>query len=196
MKFGSIGAGRVGQAVMQRLKSFGVNLHYHDQRQIPKAAETELGATFWKGWKDMVGMCDVVALNCPLNTGTMGLINKQSLGLFKPGAILVSARSKLCDTAAVKEALETGELGGFACVDDNARLPELSWEDAEAHSAGAAASDGGRRSRSMPNSSITPDLWGNSVNAQARIAAGVREILECYIDGRPMRKEYMVIVPY
>jgi formate dehydrogenase len=45
----------------------------------------------------------------------------------------------------------------------------------------------------MPNHGMTPHTSGTSLSAQARYAAGVREILECYFDGRPLREEYLIV---
>jgi formate dehydrogenase len=40
---------------------------------------------------------------------------------------------------------------------------------------------------------MTPHVSGTSLSAQARYAAGVREILECWFDGRPIREEYLIV---
>jgi formate dehydrogenase len=45
----------------------------------------------------------------------------------------------------------------------------------------------------MPNHGMTPHVSGSSLSAQARYAAGVREILECWFDGRPIREEYLIV---
>ncbi|MGH2381790.1 MAG: NAD-dependent formate dehydrogenase, partial [Candidatus Limnocylindria bacterium] len=46
--------------------------------------------------------------------------------------------------------------------------------------------------RSMPHHGMTPHISGSSLSAQARYAAGTREILECWFDGRPIRDEYLI----
>jgi formate dehydrogenase len=40
---------------------------------------------------------------------------------------------------------------------------------------------------------MTPHTSGTSLSAQARYAAGTREILECWFDGRPIREEYLIV---
>jgi formate dehydrogenase len=45
----------------------------------------------------------------------------------------------------------------------------------------------------MPHNGMTPHTSGTSLSAQARYAAGVREILECWFDGRPIREEYLIV---
>jgi formate dehydrogenase len=45
----------------------------------------------------------------------------------------------------------------------------------------------------MPFEAMTPHISGSSLAAQARYAAGVREILECWLGGRPIRTEYLIV---
>lgn len=45
----------------------------------------------------------------------------------------------------------------------------------------------------MPHHGMTPHTAGTSLSAQTRYAAGVREILECWFDGRPIRDEYLIV---
>lgn len=45
----------------------------------------------------------------------------------------------------------------------------------------------------MPHHGMTPHTSGTSLSAQARYAAGVREILECWFDDRPIRDEYLIV---
>ena len=40
---------------------------------------------------------------------------------------------------------------------------------------------------------MTPHISGTSLSAQARYAAGTREILECWLEGRPIRDEYLIV---
>ena len=47
--------------------------------------------------------------------------------------------------------------------------------------------------RTMPHHGMTPHTSGTSLSAQARYAAGTREILECWLEGRPIREEYLIV---
>jgi formate dehydrogenase len=47
--------------------------------------------------------------------------------------------------------------------------------------------------RTMPHHGMTPHISGTSLSAQARYAAGTREILECWFEGRPIRDEYLIV---
>jgi formate dehydrogenase len=177
MHVGTVAAGRIGLAVLKRLKPFDMHLHYNDRHRLPESVEKELGLTWHEKREDMYGACDVVTLNCPLHPETEGMINDETLKLFKRGAYLVNtARGKLCDRDAVVRALESGHLAGYA---GDVWYPQPAPED--------------HPWRTMPHNGMTPHISGTSLSAQTRYAAGTREILECYFEGRPIRDEYLIV---
>jgi len=119
----------------------------------------------------------VVTLNCPLHPETEHMINRDTLKHFKRGAYLVNtARGKLCEREAIVEALKSGQLAGYA---GDVWFPQPA---PQAHPW-----------RSMPHHGMTPHISGTSLSAQARYAAGTREILECYFEKRPIRDEYLIV---
>src|SRR5262249_39635884 len=67
MHVGSVAAGRIGLAVLKRLKPFDVKLHYFDQHRLAESVEKELGLTYHPSVEDMVKVCDVVTINAPLH---------------------------------------------------------------------------------------------------------------------------------
>jgi formate dehydrogenase len=67
MDVGTVGAGRIGTAVMRRLKPFEVKLHYTDRHRLPDNVEQELNATFHPSAESLVSLCDVVTINTPLH---------------------------------------------------------------------------------------------------------------------------------
>src|ERR1700684_4248332 len=67
MHVGTVAAGRIGLAVLRRLKPFDMHLHYTDRHRLPESVEKELGLTFHKTTADMVKVCDVVTINAPLH---------------------------------------------------------------------------------------------------------------------------------
>jgi formate dehydrogenase len=177
MSVGSVAAGRIGSAVLRRLKPFDVDLHYTDRHRLPAEVERELGLTFHESTADMVPNCDVVTINAPLYPGTEGLFNDSLLASMKRGCYLVNtARGKICDRDAVVRALESGQLAGYA---GDVWFPQPPPKD--------------HPWRSMPNHGMTPHISGSSLSAQARYAAGTREILECFFDDRPIREEYLIV---
>ena len=177
MHVGTVAAGRIGLAVLRRLKPFDVHLHYTDRHRLPREVELELGLTWHETPQDMYPACDVVTLNCPLHPETENMINDETLALFKRGAYLVNtARGKLCDRDAVARALEEGRLAGYA---GDVWFPQPAPKD--------------HPWRTMPHNGMTPHISGTSLSAQARYAAGTREILECFLEGRPIRDEYLIV---
>src|SRR6266545_6030490 len=67
MQVGTVGAGRIGSAVLRRLKPFDVVLHYTDRHRLPAEVEHELGLTFHDGVESLVETCDVITINTPLH---------------------------------------------------------------------------------------------------------------------------------
>ena len=115
MQVGTVGAGRIGYAVLRRLKPFEVGLHYMDRHRLPDEVEDEFGLTYHESVEDMVPECDVVTINAPLHPETEGLFDDELLGKMKYGAYLINtARGKICDRDAVVRALESGQLAGYA----------------------------------------------------------------------------------
>ena len=91
---GTIGAGRIGYRVLQRLLPFGPKeLIYYDYATLPAEAEKAVGARRVKDLKEFISQCDGVTVNAPLHEGTLNLINKDLLSHFKPGAWLVEHRA-------------------------------------------------------------------------------------------------------
>jgi formate dehydrogenase len=177
MHVGTVAAGRIGLAVLKRLKPFDVKLHYTDKHRLPEAIETELGLTYHPSVDSLVGVCDVISIHCPLHPETEHLFDDALLGKMKRGAYLVNtARGKICDRDAVVRALESGQLAGYAgdVWFPQPPPPDHPW-------------------RTMPHHGMTPHVSGTTLPAQARYAAGVREILECWFDGRPIREAYLIV---
>jgi formate dehydrogenase len=177
MQVGTVAAGRIGSAVLRRLKPFDVGLHYTDRHRLPSDVEEELGVTFHETAEDMVPHCDVVTINAPLHPETEGLFDDEMIGRMKRGAYIVNtARGKICDRDAIVRALESGKLAGYA---GDVWFPQPAPRD--------------HPWRTMPNHGMTPHISGSSLSAQARYAAGTREILECHFDGRPIREQYLIV---
>jgi len=177
MHVGTVAAGRIGSAVLRRLKPFDVHLHYTDRHRLPGEVEQELGVTFHQSAADMVPHCDVVTINAPLHPETENLFDDAMIARMKRGAYLVNtARGKIVNRDAVAAALRSGHLAGYA---GDVWFPQPAPQD--------------HPWRSMPNHGMTPHISGTTLSAQARYAAGTREILECFFEGRPIRDEYLIV---
>jgi len=177
MHVGTVAAGRIGLAALRRLKPFDVKLHYYDKHRLPKDVEEELGVTYHPNVEDMVKVCDVVTINCPLHPETEHLFDDKMIGKMKRGSYLINtARGKIADRDAVVRALESGQLAGYA---GDVWFPQPAPRD--------------HPWRTMPHHGMTPHISGTSLSAQARYAAGTREILECFFAGKPIRDEYLIV---
>ncbi|MFM0044197.1 NAD-dependent formate dehydrogenase [Paraburkholderia sediminicola] len=177
MNVGTVAAGRIGLRVLRLLKPFDVKLHYLDRHRLPESVEKELNLTHHTSLESLTKVCDVVTLNCPLHPETEHMINAKTLANFKRGAYLINtARGKLCDRDAIAAALESGQLAGYG---GDVWFPQPAPVD--------------HPWRSMPHHGMTPHISGTSLSAQTRYAAGTREILECFFEGRPIRNEYLIV---
>jgi formate dehydrogenase len=177
MSVGTVAAGRIGLAVLRRLKPFDMKLHYTDRHRLTESVEQELGLTFHKSAADMVPHCDVVTINAPLHPETENLFNAKLIATMKRGAYLINtARGKIANRDDVAAALRSGQLAGYA---GDVWFPQPAPQD--------------HPWRTMPHHGMTPHISGSSLSAQTRYAAGTREILECWFDKRPIREEYLIV---
>ena len=177
MKVGIIGAGRIGLATMKRLKPFDVELHYYDRHRLSEDIELELGLVYHSDVESVAKVADVVSIHCPLHKETENLFDANMIAKMKRGSYIVNtARGKICNVEDIKNALESGHLAGYA---GDVWYPQ--------------PAPANHPWRSMPNHAMTPHTSGSSLSAQARYAAGVREILECWFSSQPIRDEYLII---
>ena len=177
MHVGTVAAGRIGLDALRKMKPFDVHLHYFDRHKLPDAVEKELNLKFHDSVESLVKVCDVVTINCPLHPETENLFDDNLINKMKKGAYIVNtARGKICNREAIAKALKSGQLSGYA---GDVWFPQPAPND--------------HIWRSMPNHGMTPHTSGTSLSAQARYAAGVREILECFFDKKPIRDPYLIV---
>ncbi|OQW55185.1 MAG: D-glycerate dehydrogenase [Proteobacteria bacterium SG_bin9] len=114
-RLGIIGMGRIGQAVARRARAFGLQIHYHNRRQVPTQIAEELGATYWDSLDQMLARMDIISVNCPHTPGTYHLLSARRLKLIRKDAYIVNtARGEVIDEDALIKLLEAGEIGGAA----------------------------------------------------------------------------------
>ncbi|TFE51246.1 NAD-dependent formate dehydrogenase [Streptomyces sp. ICN441] len=177
MDVGVLGSGRIGQAVLRRLQPFDVRLHYSDVHRLPEEVEAELELTYHPDARSLAASVDVLSIHTPLHPKTQNLFDDELLGTMRRGAYIVNtARGLIVDRDAVVRALDSGRLAGYAgdVWYPQPPPPDHPW-------------------RTMPHEAMTPHVSGSTLSAQARYAAGTREILECWFDGRPIRQEYLIV---
>jgi formate dehydrogenase len=125
----------------------------------------------------MTAECDVIVIAAPLTPETEGLFDKETLFSMKRGANIVNiARGAIVETEALVEALEEGHLGGYA---GDVWYPEPAPLD--------------HPWRTMPRHAMTPHVSGTTLEAQKRYAAGVRDSLENFLAGEPIRDDYVMV---
>ena len=177
MKFGTIGAGRIGLAVLRRLHPFEMQLHYTQRHRLDAATEQALGLTYHEDVASLVSDMDVVNLQVPLYPSTKNMIDAKMIALMKRGTYLINcARAELVDRDAVVEAVNSTHLAGYA---GDVWYPEPAPAD--------------HPWRTMPFNGMTPHISGTSLSAQARYAAGTLEILQDYFEGKPIRPVYLIV---
>ncbi|VBA46595.1 NAD-dependent formate dehydrogenase [Mycobacterium attenuatum] len=177
MDVGIIAAGRIGRAVLRRLAPFDVNLHYTDTHRLSPQVEAELNLIFHPDVESLARSVDVVSIHSPLYEATHRMFNEKMLSSMRRGSYIINtARGEETVPEAIAAALKSGQLAGYAgdVWYPQPPPPDHPW-------------------RTMPNNAMTPHVSGTTLSAQARYAAGTREILECFFAGTPIRPEYLIV---
>ena len=108
-RLGILGMGRIGRAVADRAKSFGMIIHYHNRSQLDK--NLEKGAMYHNSLESLLSVSDFFSINCPATKETKHIINKDSLKHFPDGAIVSnSARGDMIDDDSMVEALKSRKI--------------------------------------------------------------------------------------
>ena len=115
MHVGTVASGRIGLAVLQRLKPFGVALHYNARAQAARLRRGGARPDLPPAAESMVKVCDVVTIHAPLHPETRDMFDDALLSNMKRGAYLINtARAQICNRDAIVRALESGHLAGYA----------------------------------------------------------------------------------
>ena len=166
MKVAIVGLGNIGKAVAERLLPFGVELYAVSSKSVAEMPAQVTKITIDEAFEQ----CDVVSLNCPLNSNNRGFVNEALLSHVRKGLILINtARGGLIDESAVAESLKKGELGAYCC-DVLGKEP--------------AASD--NPLLSAPNVYMTPHIAWASPAARMRIIRILAENITAYLGGNPI----------
>ena len=177
MHFGTIGAGRIGLAVLRRMRPFGVHLHYTQRSRLCSAIEKELDLTYHPDPASLVPEVDILNLQIPLYPSTENLLDDAMFARMKRGTYVVNtARGRLVERDALLRAIDAGHVAAYA---GDVWYPQPAPRD--------------HPWRTMPFNGMTPHIAGTSLSAQARYAAGTLEILQCFFEDRPIREEYLIV---
>ncbi len=177
MDVGVIAAGRIGRAVLRRLAPFDVNLHYTDTHRLSPEVEQQLNVTYHPDVESLVRSVDVVSVHSPLYEDTRAMFDEKLIASMRRGSYIVNtARAEETVPEDIAAALRSGQLAGYA---GDVWFPQPPPAD--------------HPWRTMPNNAMTPHVSGTTLSAQARYAAGTREILESFFAGTPIRPEYLIV---
>lgn len=177
---GTIGAGRIGYRVLQRLVPFNCKeLLYFDYQDLPADAGKAVNARRVEDLNDFLSQCDVVTVNCPLHEGTKDLINASNIKKMKKGSWLINtARGAICNADAVKEAVNSGHLLGYG---------------GDVWNVQPAPSNHPWRSLDPMRSGMVPHYSGTTLDAQKRYADGTVSILENWLNGKPQEPANLIV---
>ena len=108
-RLGILGMGRIGRAVADKARSFGMIIHYHNRSKLDK--NLEKGAIYHNSLESLFSVSDFFSINCPATKETKHIINKETLKHFPDGAVLSnSARGDMIDDEAMVMALKSGKI--------------------------------------------------------------------------------------
>jgi len=113
-RFGVIGCGRIGTAVLTRAKAMGMEAGYFDP-YLPVGHEMSLDLNRFDSLADLLAWADVTSIHTPLNAETDSMINASTVKQMKPGMIVVNcARGRLVDLDAIESGIRDGIIAGAA----------------------------------------------------------------------------------
>lgn len=154
-RLGIVGMGRIGQAVATRARAFGMEVHYHNRRQLEQTCEG--GATYHDTLEGLLAVSDVLSLHCAATAETRGLIDAAALAALPKEAVLINAaRGDVVEDDAAIAALTEGRLSA-AGLDVFRGEPRLD-----------------PRYLTLPNAFLLPHL--GSATVEARTAMGMKAL--------------------
>ncbi|MBD2629784.1 D-2-hydroxyacid dehydrogenase [Trichormus variabilis] len=164
-----IGAGGIGQEIAIRAKAFGMRIFGSSRHPKPLPNFDKLVGI--NEWKELLPEANFIVIATPLTQETKGIIDLETLRLFRPDAYLINiARGAIVDESALTKALQEGWIAGAALdtVFTEPLPPESPlW--------------------SLPNVFITPHCSGNSPRVKERSLALFLDNLNRYLQGQPLR---------
>jgi lactate dehydrogenase-like 2-hydroxyacid dehydrogenase len=165
-RLGIFGMGRIGQAVAQRARGFGLTIHYHNRRRLP--AGEEQGAVFHASLDSLLAVSDILSINAPSSPETRHILNAAAIARLPDGAIVVNtARGDMIEDAALIAALTTGKLRA-AGLDVFAGEPNLN----PAYLA-------------LPNTYLLPHLGSATIETRDRMGFMALDNIDAVLAGRP-----------
>ncbi len=164
---GIYGMGRIGKAVAERARAFGMRIHYCSLHRLEQDAEN--GAVFHADARDLLAVSAFLTLHAPATSQTKHFLNAQSIALLPEGAIIVNAaRGSLVDDEALIEALRKGRVAAAG----------LDVYEGEPHIHPAY--------RTLPNTFLLPHLGSATVETRTRMGMIALDNLDAHFAHRPL----------
>ena len=108
-RLGILGMGRIGRAIANLARSFGMKIHYYNRSRLSKNLEKD--AIYHKSLESLLSVSDFFSINCPATKETKHIINNKTIKYLPDGAVISnSARGDMIDDDAMIEALKSGKI--------------------------------------------------------------------------------------
>ena len=108
-RLGILGMGRIGRALAERARAFGMKIHYYNRSRLDR--NIEKNAIYHKSLESLLSVSDFFSINCPATKETKHIINKKTIKYFPDGAVISnSARGDMIEDDAVVGALKNGKI--------------------------------------------------------------------------------------
>lgn len=185
---GILGTGKIGKITAQIFRGFGCEVLVHDF--YPDPAWAEMNGVSYVSQEEVLSKSDIVSLHLPLNKESFHLLNADTISQMKKGAYLINtSRGKLVDSAAVIDALKSGQLGGVA-LDVYEEEEGVFFED---HSATALQDDVLSLLLTFPNVLVTSHQAFLTEEALQAIAETTVDSIARYARGEEIPNERTVV---
>jgi len=181
---GIVGLGKIGAVFAKICNGLGMNILIHDPMADPAVVESVSGKLL--PLDDLLEHSDIISLHLPLFPQTYHLLNKRTLSLTKPGAIIINtSRGALIDSVALIDALKSGHIGG-AGLDVYEEEEGIFFSD---HSGEVLQDDVLARLLTFPNVVITSHQAFLTHEALANIAKTTAENILTFASGGLLSNE-------
>jgi len=162
---GIYGMGRIGSAVAERARAFGMSIHYTNMHRLNP--EFEKGAVFHADARDLLRNSPFLTLHAPGTKATTHFLNAETIELLPQGAVIVNAaRGSLVDDNALIGALRSGRVAA-AGLDVYQGEPHINPDY-----------------RTLPNVFLLPHLGTATIETRIRIGMRALDNLDAALAGK------------
>ena len=165
-KLGILGMGRIGREVATRARTFGMDIIYHNRRQLDEPIETEFEARY-VSFDELLTTCDILCVQTPLTAETEYLIDRDEIARMKDGVFIINtARGQIVRESALAEGLRSGKVKA-AGLDVHENEPHVHPEFLD-----------------IPNVTLLPHLGSATTETRGKMAALTLENVRLALAGQ------------